>query len=141
MLFFSIISFTLSIDIYLNPSSINDDSNKCLEKNGCSINALMEYFDDTNGDTLHILNNIDKSEDTFRLLTWISMKSYSEFTIIGSPSYLNMLSSKSNQQYKITLNESIITFEKLQVLYSILIMLSSFSWVSSKHTFLNVIIP
>ena len=113
MLLFYFLSYTLSIDIYLNASSYDDNSKQCLEESGCSIDALMQYFEDTNGDTLHILSDIDKPEDTFRLLTWISMKSYSEFTIIGSPSYLNMLSLKSNQQYKITLNESIITFENI----------------------------
>lgn len=113
MLIFYFLSFILSTDIYLNASSNIDNNDECFEKYGCSINALMQYFEDTNGDTLHILSDINKPEDSYRLLAWISTKSYSEFTIIGSPSIINMNFVKSNQQYKIILNESIITFENI----------------------------
>lgn len=105
-----LLSFVLSTDIYINALTTNTN---CLDQTGCSINALTEYSEDTNGDVLHILGDICNPNDTFQLMTWLSTKSFSELTIIGSPSAVYFSFSRHNRMNSLKLNESIITFDKI----------------------------
>ncbi|OHS95457.1 hypothetical protein TRFO_38466 [Tritrichomonas foetus] len=109
MLIFYLFWTSFSIDLYLKLGS--PDSRDCTEKEGCSLNSFMQYLEDTNGDTLYLLDDFLDGKDSDRLLIWLSTKSYSELTVIGAPTKL-ILNSTQNTQ-KIRLNETVLSLRDI----------------------------